>query len=156
MPVRANVSNSKIAILAYAAGVIDGEGCISISADLYRQRTASTTIPYHSLQVDVANIDRRLPEFMCRHFGGSIMQGARPNRKPYYRWAIRSKAAEAFLRLVYPFLAIKKEQADIAFRFRKTFGNSGRIITPERLAERTILRQDLMMLKRSDCHTSLV
>jgi hypothetical protein len=104
---------------AYAAGILDGEGSIAISG---RAKTA--------LCIYVGNSDPRMCVWLKERYGGSIYQS--PSRirngkstRIMYQWQLASASAGAFLKAVYPYLVIKKEQADIAFAYLATKGKSG-------------------------------
>lgn len=101
--------------LAWAAGIIDGEGCIDISLRQGR---------YAQLDVSVVNTDPRLLLRLRELFRGSVHhrphQTSRPRHRMTWRWTIVSRQAETFLRQVRPYLVIKQEQADIALAMRKT------------------------------------
>lgn len=131
-------------ILAYTAGIIDGEGCIGIN----RGRRKGECI-YHSLKIECAVTDRGVIEWLHRTFGGSTYFGKRPNRKPYYRWLISSKEGESFLRLIYPFLRIKRNQARLVFAFRKTFGKPGAVIGKKKYDAREEFCVRLSAIKRA-------
>ena len=88
-------------------------------------------------------------DFLIRYFDGSKVTGHRPNRKPYHKWALAGQMAEDFLVLICPFLVIKKEQADIAFRFRETFKKTGWRVSDEQVRLRTQYHRDMAALKNA-------
>jgi hypothetical protein len=64
-------------------------------------------------------------------FGGSIYQvKVEGNRKPRWTWNIACKQALVFIKLIYPYLKLKKPQADIAIRFQGTKMPRGRYSHP--------------------------
>ena len=95
-------------ILAYAAGIVDGEGHVSIRR----------TTHYYAVSVSVSNSSKRLTDFLLKYFEGSCNTGKRPNRKPYHRWNIAANQAVQFLKAIYPYLVIKQDQADLVMQFR--------------------------------------
>ncbi len=104
--------------LAYIAGIFDGEGCISLPERHYPQ-TEST----YSLVACVSNTNEWLLLYLKSIFGGSISVRNDRNR-PCWNWSLRHKKAGEFLKVIYPFLRIKKPQAEVAIRFqdRKRMG----------------------------------
>jgi len=106
--------------LAYAAGAIDGEGCIGL------HRTGNKSRPSVGLRLSVFNTDPRLPYRMQDLFGGNVYVSKRPlGHKPLHEWVLLSAKAADVLKKVYPYLVIKKEQADIALDFAKIIGKRG-------------------------------
>jgi len=95
--------------LAYAAGVIDGEGCISLS------KTAFS----YSLQLSVHNTDKRLIDWLQFKFGGGVYDHVPANgkRKKTYAWTITGSAVKPILVEVLRYLIVKKEEAKLALDF---------------------------------------
>jgi hypothetical protein len=100
--------------LAYAAGIIDGEGCIRVN----RTRNGVPVIRVH-----VTNTDARLTRTLHEWFGGYVWMEAKaymPNAKIRYVWEVSARKAAAFLGLVRPYLVLKQEQADLALAIQAT------------------------------------
>lgn len=103
-------------ILAYTAGIIDGEGYIGITKS---GKHKSGTIRY-TLKVVVGSTDRPMVEFLREYFGGNIsIRKVVGNRQPQWAWEVASNKAVVFLRQIIEFLRIKKLQAEVAFEFQK-------------------------------------
>lgn len=104
-------------LLAYVAGIIDGEGNIG----LYKLRKSSAKCGYSYIMcVRVVNTQPWLIRFLQLQFEGYV-QNVKPmasSRKPLWRWEIRAKKAESFLKLVLPYLQLKRQQAEIAIQFQ--------------------------------------
>lgn len=95
--------------LAYLAGVIDSDGCIS-SQKNSKCRT-------YRAYVVVIQKDMVLIEWLYSNFGGavSLVSTKREDRKDYYiRWQIVGTGMRDLLKQCLPFLVIKKEQAKLA------------------------------------------
>lgn len=102
-------------ILSYAAGIIDGEGCIGIHK--HGKHKGGTVI--YGVRVIVGNTDRRLVEFLKDNFGGSFSKRkVVGNRKKAYAWELSSNLAANFLRIIYPYLLLKQKQAKICIDFQ--------------------------------------
>jgi hypothetical protein len=102
------------------AAYLDGEGCILITFIKNSKRPRG----YHQLQLRIVNSDPRLLHWLRETFGGYANPCAQKNKlsnRPNFYWGACAAAAEELLRRCYPFLIIKKEQADIALAFRETF-----------------------------------
>lgn len=106
--------------LAWAAGIIDGEGSICL---IRIKRKDGYGIGFSwDLRVDVGNTDPRMLVRLRAIFGsgciGANTTDKRPNRLP--SWSIHWHGAKAarVLELIRPFLIIKCEQADIALASR--------------------------------------
>lgn len=106
MPLKAEASNLRPDELAYIAGIVDGEGCISFC----RIRGS------HFVRVLVANTNRDVLEYLQSIFGGDIHSVARkPGWKQSWQWRISWSRAIEFLDLIEPWLRIKEDQAHLAF-----------------------------------------
>lgn len=102
-----------VSILAYAAGILDGEGSISLHIENRRKRSPT-------LEIRVTNRNKEVIEFLKIYFYGTIqITAARPekNANEQYRWGVVSKNAEAFLKAVAPHVIVKKRQLAIALEF---------------------------------------
>ena len=108
--------------LAWAAGIIDGEGCIGLHL------VTTNTGKCYVLRITVVNTDIRMLEELKRIFGiGSIAARGRgkPHWKDQWYWLVCSKKAEEVLREVEPYLVSKRDQAEIALLSRRYMGRHG-------------------------------
>lgn len=89
--------------LAYAAGLFDGEGSIS----LIRHHDNRT----HSPQVSVASTDYEVVSWFRERFGGSIVtkQPRQSNHSVSYDWRLTDRRALVFLDLIRPYLVIERK-----------------------------------------------
>jgi|SRR3954471_9593594 hypothetical protein len=94
---------------AYAAGFVDGEGCITS----YRNSVSG----YYYVRIRVGQRDREVLDWLKDHFGGRIW--FRPHSglsdKGSYTWGLECGAAKPFLRGIYPYMRVKKKQAKLAY-----------------------------------------
>ncbi len=95
--------------LDYLAGLVDGEGCVSVCKDARPSRAN----PWYWVRLDVTNSNKALLEDLQSQFGGSI---SKDGRKSAGRWYIDSKKAKPLLTKLYPLLRIKGEQAIVCLR----------------------------------------
>lgn len=112
---------------AYAAGIVDGEGSIVITVRKPNKKSRLKSRS-HQLGVVVANTRKELPEWLKMSFGGFVWP-QRSNRKRGWRvnwtWNIYANKAKEFLKLVLPFLILKKRQAELAIEFQEIRSNYG-------------------------------
>jgi hypothetical protein len=98
--------------LAYVAGIIDGEGCITVRK---ARRHYKVRDYEYRLEIKVGLANEFLPKRLKFAFGGNICH---ENKRPYiWIWTIGGESCVNFLKAIYPYLILKKPQADVAFRF---------------------------------------
>jgi hypothetical protein len=92
---------------AYLAGIIDGEGCISLTGRVHGK--------YITPIVQITNTNKDLIFWLQRRFGGSlyVQNGALRGRKTAYKLVACAKKAQAIVREAFPYLRIKREHAKI-------------------------------------------
>ena len=99
--------------LAYAAGLMDAEGCFSI----YKPKSSGKTTSYQA-RIVLSSIELSLIKWLVETFGG-FYTTHRPNKgRVWYQWNINShKAAAKFLSGILPYLRIKKSEAEVLEEF---------------------------------------
>jgi hypothetical protein len=121
---------------SYLAGIIDGEGCITIGAG-----QKETCINYNAI-VSVQNTSKKLIDWLQSKFGGQVYlsKKATEKTKPAWMWRItKKKDIEILLLAVLPYLIIKLEQAKTLLSFVR--------LTPEANSElRAVYWQKLRVL----------
>ena len=119
--------------VAYAAGIIDGEGTIGITELLPNDRvrpngTRVRKSVQHRIYVAVSMTDPTVPMWLHATFGGNIqyVPSRNPARhKPSTRWSMSSERAAVFCTTVMPYLRVKRQQAGLAVEFyRKHLGRT--------------------------------
>jgi hypothetical protein len=125
--------------LARLAAFIDGEGHISISSDRKHR--------YYTMQITLASRDFELLEWCLSHFGGFLCRqryrAGPKNYAPVKRWRLTSWQAASALERSLACFVCKREQAEIAVEFQKTFSSPGSRITESDLKRRGELRMKL-------------
>jgi hypothetical protein len=88
---------------AYAAGILDGEGSISL-VRVHKNR-------YPSPQVSVSSTDRELLEWLQARFGGSIVRKRiyKSSHSQSYDWKVTDRKALRVLERLYPFPVIERK-----------------------------------------------
>ena len=115
---------------AYAAGFVDGEGCIAV----VRSFTSSRGRYNYGVQVVVANVDRDVLEWMRSTWGGWVVAVSSQQGRARSSWAWRCPtglSATPFLTGIQPWLRIKRPQClnalamiDLLQRGRRTLGRA--------------------------------
>lgn len=134
---------------AYLAGLIDGEGYIGILKNKHGEKSvwSSTREYFFTPVLKVAMTDRELIEWLYKSFGGTFeTRKAKGNAKESYCWSMRKSQVQDFLKLLYPFLQVKKRDADIIFRFMKTNNGAGHPISEENHLIRIKLYEEIRKL----------
>jgi hypothetical protein len=131
--------------LAYAAGIIDGEGCITLwkRGSLFR------------LSLVVATCDKYICPWLFRTFGGRLYPRKLkdPTRHPQYFWYPKDSDAGKFLRAIFPYLKLKQEQAKVGLKYRfikEKYCPRGKHNTPALRRLFTRWKLDLEQMKRDN------
>lgn len=113
---------------AYIAGIVDGEGCISITRRKIKSKRSNNW--FYQTQVIVVNTDKRLIDFLVSLYGGFVTSPRREKagHKPIYRWVITGNDMRQLLEDTLDYLILKREQARLALSFPsyRHSGQSGR------------------------------
>jgi hypothetical protein len=102
---------------AYFAGLLDGEGCITINK------------PSYQLAVRIVMKEAGAIEFLASKtgwLGGKVYQD-KNSFGLLFRWQVTSNRACVFLEEIHPFLHVKQQQADWAMTFQALKGTLGRL-----------------------------
>lgn len=103
--------------LAYIAGILDGEGSISISQVKKNHKSMG-----HTLRISVTNTNEWICQWLHFNFGGTIrirVKGIGWGKKDIWEWSIASQKALSFLQLISPYIKLKRPQVDLALQFQK-------------------------------------
>ena len=109
---------------AYAAGIIDGEGCIGV----YNQTSPTTrTKTRLCLSVRVRMSDWEAVLWLKNIFGGCYRPSPQLGygTRVMYEWVLSSQMASGFLKQVLPYLKNKRRQAELAIQFQDKKKRSG-------------------------------
>lgn len=137
---------------AYAAGIIDGEGCIS----LYKNKSETCVRGFrHRASVAMTNTDLRLVRRFQAWFGGTVhtLKERRNShmRKTCYQWRLNSISdMENCLSLIEPFLFIKRKQAQVVQEFLTDGGKGygGKGVSEEEWERRQRLLRQMQRLNK--------
>jgi hypothetical protein len=129
--------------LAYAAGILDGEGYFSIIWYKPQDR--------YSGVVGVMNTNHDLLIWLQESFGGSIYNRThqpshKEHWKPRYEWKVGNTTLDRMLPPIMPYLKIKKPHAKVMIAFRQTLTSGRRPLDQSVLAKRRNLHSELLAL----------
>jgi len=107
-------------VLAYMAGLFDGEGSISITRKRYGTKARTQRVwSGHSVTISVANKSLEACQLFRDAFGGSINTDRRHQRGPVYHWQAAAQIGETALLSLLPYSRIKRERILLALEFRQ-------------------------------------
>lgn len=147
--------------LEYLGGFFDGEGSISIIFSKprlkpYKNKVKNPGRGNFDLLVCVTNTKKEILEVYLEKFGGNLRLDSKHKAtwKPYwkdcYTWSVGNIKGLSFLKTIYPFLFIKKEQARLAIEFqeslRKPQTSGSRSLTDEEWLKRSKMREAMLKL----------
>jgi hypothetical protein len=137
--------------LAYAAGIIDGEGCIQIMHSILHGHIQSWKV-----YLEINMCSKKVLDKMAGLFGGVVkLYGVRPEQHyRQFRWQLYGTKAIDAIRQMRPYLIEKKSQAALAIDFynhqKRCKYCSGHPLSPSILAKREKMRREMQELKRRD------
>src|ERR1051326_5573144 len=113
------VMNTRAILLAYAAGVIDSDGSITIASDTWRVRVKGCSQTY-SENVSIGQCDSQALDLLVELFGGKLRveKPRTEGRRAMFYWSATDKRAVKALTELLPYLRIKRRQAEIVLRLR--------------------------------------
>ncbi len=134
--------------LSYIAGIFDGEGHITITTV---EPAKPTWSPLYLLEVGITNTDHDLIQHLLDQYGGyagrtGIRDG---HRLDAYRWRVSGPSGANFLKMVLPFLHIKKRQSEIGIAFQHSIRSQGKRLTEADLKLREEFRISLVECRRN-------
>ena len=124
------MTNSQV---AYIAGVIDGEGCLSvrrIGANRFKQST-------FWLQLKVSNTNKEILDYLLETTGLGRLSNAMINKtvtgnsKPYWKWMVKQSEALELLVLLRPWLIVKRRVTSLVFALRELQSSDWRNVDPK-------------------------
>ena len=139
-------------IEAYAAGLLDGEGCIDVSKQMRKLKTDARGERWrtqYTLQVRIQMSDYEPLYILSERFGGGIGIAVpdTSHHKTIYTWAIVGPRVKDFLLAVQPYVRGKTEQLELALMY--PLGTRARYsVTPELLFQREEIKASLSQMKR--------
>lgn len=106
--------------ISYLAGIIDGEGCISITHNKKRKS--------YRLRISITSTDKILLDWVQERYGGYTYERKKqlPHHKRKYEWSLFPNCQQKiFLELLADTLLIKKDRALLGLELIKLSGQRG-------------------------------
>lgn len=144
--------------IAYAAGIIDGEGYIGIK--VYKPNKNNGTINYTYLPRIVIKMNSgQIMDFFRSMFGGAVNLTPQKDSGyfPGFVWELTGSSATKVLKQLLPFLRTKKKQAEAAIRLqsridvgiKKRIGNKhGNPLSANEVAIRKKIHEEVKHLNK--------
>lgn len=110
--------------IAYIAGLVDGEGYIGIKKAKAYKCQGRKTNGYHA-RIQIRMVDESAIKFIAENLGGWYYK-EKPscnNGKPLFCYQSSDKSAEGILKILLPYLKVKKDSAKTVIEFRKLQSN---------------------------------
>ena len=125
--------------LAWAAGFIDGEGCITILVDRGR----------HTAAITVGQVNRRPLDRLQEILGGSVGP-CKDDKGGHFQWRVYAEKAAVAAEKLLPYLKNKDQQALYLLRFQGTKGTIDKHpkVTPEIADYQSYLYSQVKYLNR--------
>jgi hypothetical protein len=103
---------------AYIAGIIDGEGHLTISKIRRPENSKTTNCFHYTANLGVTNTYLPLLKMLVEVVGGTYYCSDRRANKICYKWVLNSnESREKFLLAILPYLLEKREQAKLLLKF---------------------------------------
>lgn len=137
---------------AYLAGFLDGEGTIGIYKHYIRGRWATW-----ESQVSICNAERTILEYLKLLLWGEGIycniyesKNRRYNQRNVFLLTIYSKQATRFLKLLMPYLKLKRPQAELMLKFRELVEANvhRKKLTQEQRQQRDSIMEELRLHNR--------
>jgi hypothetical protein len=113
--------NQREAVLVgYLAGIIDGEGSISLKK-VKPNAKRKTKNPTYEGAITLGMVEKRIIELFVERYGGTYRIERVPNRQPIYRYAkVGTKGVLPILEELAPYLIEKRERAEVLMEYYKS------------------------------------
>jgi hypothetical protein len=131
--------------LAWAGGILDGEGYIG----------AYAMGNFTRLKIAVNNTDPRMLLKLYNMFGGRLYAYPKRKERQVYSWSTQDSHATKVIAQVLPYLVVKKEQAAIALRFSDTYVKNGQKVSEENKGNRKKWARKLKQLKGPNLYSHI-
>jgi hypothetical protein len=126
---------------AYAAGFIDGEGCITVRHSRGVKHRPEWNSSWYA-SITVSQCERSSLDWFSERWGGAVRSMSKRaelrNESPAWEWAIVGQHFYRLMDDVYPMLKTKRPHALNALRLRtlRLARGRGNAMTPEEITER--------------------
>ena len=104
---------------AHLAGMVDGDGCITITCSKKPSRLLQKCSPMYFITLAVGNTYLPYVRKLRSELGGYLHETPqqKSNHKPLLSWTVSSRKAVGIIQKIAPYLKIKHRQAALALLF---------------------------------------
>jgi hypothetical protein len=108
-------------VIAYMAGIVDGEGALTSGS----YAKAKNGNPWYTTYLIISSTDEVLVDWLVIHFGSKKFtytrkQTPKNSLKTVYKWQCTGERLLHICELIYPYLVIKRRQAEIIMEMVKS------------------------------------
>lgn len=107
-------------LIAYLAGLVDGEGYVGIKKTHGRKDCVN---PQYHERIQIRMVEEKAIKLFKNTFGGNYYretEHSKYSKKPLYCYQATDKLAAGIIKILIPFLLIKKRQAEFILQLRKS------------------------------------
>ncbi len=136
--------------IIWAAGFFDGEGWVgSRNSNRYINKKGVLRI-YRCIQIAVSQVNPDPIKIFHEMFGsGYRTKWLNGNNRTQFEWRATANDAIRVLKILLPYLVVKREEAEIAIKFHELVWRKSKITrTTEQLLEEESLLKELSRLKK--------
>jgi len=139
-------------ICAYAAGYIDGDGCIYLGKTIQKPKM----IAVYEYNVQVVSVKRPILDQFKSIWGGSVRKKPfKENHKDAFCWTIKGRISAYFIQAIQLYLVDKREQAWMLLIFSTLIHhNKFNLVEPATVNEREKLIKDIRKEKHMNNHVT--
>lgn len=137
-------------IRAYAAGYVDGDGCIYLGK--YIQKPKMIVVYEYSVQI--VSVKKPVLDFFKNTFGGTIRKKPwKKNHRTAYCWTIKGRPSAYFIQAIHLFLIDKNKQANMMLYFGSLIAhNEFKRVDQTKINEREKLIKDIRKERHMNDH----
>lgn len=136
---------------AYLAGIVDGEGCITITRLSPNEKQHTKNYRFQFTLV-IVNTSPALITWLHDNFGGRVVRKKvdRTRHKQTWAWVLKESAAIPLLKRLLPYMVIKRRQAEAVIELKRdwVYFRGHRMISTEELSRRSALWEEVRRLNR--------
>lgn len=142
--------------IIYVSGLIDGEGCISITKTKPQKGTGQIS-PKYEANLTVASTNEEVINWLIENFGGHFhyKKVYSIRHKPSFTWELSSRKLYPFLKNIYPYLIIKKKQAKLVLEYLKNKQTSFKVSCNRMSKEELSFRENYYLKNKKLNHRGI-
>ena len=134
---------------AYTAGIIDGEGSISLVVHTSRRTKSGRPATSPKLLIQVSMTSYEVINWLVETWGvgnAYLFPKREAHHKQAWSWRVRGAPAAEILTQILPYMKAKKPQAELGIKAASMKGAAGKKIGDETMAIHLEMREQMMQL----------